>query len=91
MSEGFNKGILSRLDPEHAATCVHCGIAFCTPCDVRDKKRAFPLLCENNPGRKEGETRAARPSILESRKATQVGNCPFLWLNGGLQEGWFNI
>lgn len=76
MSEGFNRRVLSRLDPEHASTCVHCGVSFCTPCDVRDNKRAFPFLIENIPERKEVETRAAGRS--ESRKAKQVGSLIFV-------------
>eukprot|EP00752_Nemacystus_decipiens_P005388 g4884.t1 len=71
MSEGFGtRRVLSRVDPEHALTCVHCGVSFCAPCDVRDKKRAFPFLIENIPDRKEEETRRAATS--ESRKAKQM-------------------
>ena len=81
MSEGFSTRVLSRLDPEHASTCVHCGVSFCTPCDVRDNRRTFPFLVENNRERKQGETRAARQS--ESRKAKQVRNALFSesWLS----------
>eukprot|EP00903_Cladosiphon_okamuranus_P012950 g12090.t1 len=72
MNEGFNRRVLAPLDPEHASTCVHCGVSFCTPCDVRDNKRAFLFLIENIPDKKEGETRAAGRSMSESRKAKQM-------------------
>lgn len=85
MSEGFNRRVMSRLDPKHASTCVHCRTSFCTPCDVRDNKRTFPFLRENNPERKEGETRAAGSSALEAGKAKKVKIVPIAaGMNGRL-------
>lgn len=65
--------VLFHPDPRHVTTCPHCGVVFCPPCDVRDKKRMFPFLFENNSDEgKEEETRAAGPSAMESGTAKKV-------------------
>lgn len=51
------KAALFHPDPAYVATCEHCEIVFCTTCDVRDEKRMFPYLFENNP---EGEKEEAK-------------------------------
>ena len=70
---GEKDQVLFHPDQRHVETCPHCGIVFCSACDVRDKKRAFPFLLENDPGgKKEEERRAADPSAIEAGNAKKV-------------------
>lgn len=71
-AEGGAEKVLFHPDPSHIKTCPHCGIVFCVTCDVRDEKRMFPNLFENNPEGSQEETRAADLPDLESGDATKV-------------------
>lgn len=54
---GKTTAALFHPDPAYVATCEHCKTVLCTTCDVRDEKRMFPYLFENNPEANKAEAK----------------------------------